>query len=114
MKINQYGIAVSETVNYTDKDAYVSDLALSSIWSNAEDADREARLEDLGKIWDATHRTVKQIAKDAGVSQRKLAERFCIPYRTMENWCSGGRECNLYIRLIMQECLGLLDVDISK
>lgn len=47
-------------------------------------------------------------ASSAGLSQRKLAEHFLIPYRTMENWCGGVSECPLYTRLMMQRILGLL------
>lgn len=57
---------------------------------------------------DATHRSVKEIAAAAGMSQRKLAERFGIPYRTMENWCEGRRKCPDYVKMMMQEILGLI------
>lgn len=100
---------VSEAANYSDRDAYISDLSLSSLWGDAEDADIPTeRVDELGKIWDAYHRSVKDIAALAGLSQRKLAERFCIPYRTVEDWCACRRECPIYTKLMMQECLGLL------
>lgn len=104
MTINQYRTAVAEAVNYIDRDAYISALSLPEFWGGTESP------EDLGQIWDAVHRTVKEIAATAGLSQRKLAERFCIPYRTMENWGSGSRECPLYLRLAMQEALGLFSI----
>lgn len=113
MTINQYRTAVAEAANYTNRDAYISDLARSTIWGDSDGTDISAdRLEDLGQIWGACHRTIKEIAA-AGLSCRKLAERFCIPYRTMENWSSGVNDCPLYTRLMMQECLGLLSVEIS-
>lgn len=100
---------ISEAPNYTDRDAYISDLALSSMWGDKEDDDIPAeRIAALGKIWDAVNRSVKEIAADAGLSQRKLAERFAIPYRTVENWAAGSRECPIYVRLMMQQLLGLL------
>ena len=100
---------VSEATNYTDRDAYISDLALSSIWGDSAESEIPAdRIDDLGRLWDAVNRAVKQIASDSGMSQRKLAERFCIPYRTVENWCSGARECPVYVRLMMQQILGIL------
>lgn len=109
MTINQYCFCVAEATNYTDRDACISDLALSCIFGDPEGSDIPAtRLDQLGQIWDATHRTVKEIAAATGLSCRQLAERFGIPYRTMENWSAGNRECNLYTRLMMQECLGLL------
>lgn len=111
MTINQYRTAVAEAANYTDRDAYVSDLALSTIWGDPEDAEiPAARVEQLGQIWDAYHRSIKEIAAAAGLSCRKLAERFFIPYRTVEDWSAGRRECPIYTRLMMQECLGLLNL----
>ena len=105
-----YNICVSESLNYDDHDAFVSDLALSSIWEDAEDAQiPQERIEWLGGIWDASHRSPKDIAKAAKLSQRALAERFCIPQRTMEDWCRGVSKCPIYTKLMMQECLGLLD-----
>lgn len=58
---------------------------------------------------EAITRSVRDIAAAAHLSQRKMAERFCIPYRTMEDWCRGVRACPVYTRLMMQECLGLFN-----
>lgn len=111
MTINQYRTAVIEAANYTDRDAYISDLALSTIWGDPEDADIPTdRVDQLSQIWDATHRNIKEIAAAAGLSCRKLAERFCVPYRTMEDWSAGKSTCPIYTRLMMQECLGLLNI----
>lgn len=103
----QFKICLTEAPNYTDRDAFVSDLALSSMWGEGAEITEEF-LANLAAIWDAYHRTIPQVAADAGLSCRKLAERFCIPYRTVENWSSGTREAPVYVRLMMQECLGLL------
>ena len=109
MTDKQFALCWHEASNYNDRDAYVSDIALSSTWGDSpEDDIPEKRLEKLGEIWDAAHRNVKGIAAAAGMSQRKLAERFCIPYRTMEAWCMGDRVPPDYVRLMMQECLGLI------
>lgn len=114
MTINQYHTAVAETANYTDRDAYISDLALSTIWDDPEDADiPTARLEELGQIWDAYHRTVRQILADADLSQSKFSQRFCLPLRTVEDWCAARRSCTIYDRLMFQQLLGLLTIDIS-
>lgn len=114
MKISQYNIAVSEVSNYADIDSYLSDMALSSIWCDTEGAPiPEQRIRDLSQIWDACHRSVKDIAALNGLSQRKLAERFTIPYRTMEDWCRGVREAPGYVRLMMQQVLGNLAVEIE-
>lgn len=109
MTDKQFLLCATETEHYTDRSAYISDVVLSSIWGDEEtDPIPEDRIESVGKIWDACNRSVKDIAAAAGLTQRKLAERFCIPYRTVEDWCTGKRACKLYDRLMMQECLGLL------
>lgn len=112
MTDKQYSFCVNEAKNYTDRYAYISDLALSTIWGDAPDIGIPSeRIDQLGSIYDAVNRSVKDIAASAGMSCRKLAERFCIPYRTVESWCGAtdaGRQCPLYTRLMMQECLGLI------
>ena len=57
---------------------------------------------------DAYHRDVKGICEEAGLTQRDLAERFFIPRRTVEDWCRGVRTPPDYVRLMMQELLGLI------
>ena len=54
-----YQICLPEAVNYTDRDAYISDLALSSIWGDDEGAEvPQERLEWLDQLYDAAHRNV--------------------------------------------------------
>lgn len=93
----------------TDRGAFVSDWALSSLWGDQPDAEIPSqRLAQIGDVWDAAHRSARHIASAAGLSQRQLAERFCIPYRTMEDWCGARRTPPDYVRLMMQMCLGLI------
>lgn len=108
MTDKQYSTCVAEAQNYTDRDAYISDISLSSMWGDLPDAEiPEDRIEQLCSIYDAANRSIKQIAAEAGVSVRAIATRFCIPQRTVENWSGGQRECPVYLRLMMQECLGI-------
>ena len=112
MNKEQYNICISQAQIYSSRDAYISDMALSSLWGDPPDAPiPQDRLEKLGSVYDAVHRSVKDIAAASGMSVRAMAIRFCIPQRTAEGWCCSGksaRDCPLYIRLMMQECLGLL------
>ena len=112
MTDKQRSLCISEAQTYTDREAYISDLSLSSMWGDVPEGDipRE-RIDRLGSIYDAVHRSVKEIAADAGMSVRAMAIRFCIPIRTAESWCGAtdaARQCPLYTRLMIQECLGLL------
>lgn len=107
-----YSRCAAEVPAYTDRMAYISDLALSPLWGDAPEAEvPQQRIDELGQVWDAVNRPMREIPPAAGLSQRKLAERFMIPYRTMEDWCRGVRECPAYVRLMIQECLGLLPVE---
>lgn len=111
MTNEQFSTCVAETQNYSDRDAYISDLSLSSMWGDAEDAPvPEQRIADLGQIWDAAHRTFRDIAAAAGTSVRQLAMRYAIPRRTAENWSSGENAPQLHELLAIQQCEGLLTV----
>lgn len=94
---------------YTDRDAYISDWALSSIWGDAEGAELPAgRLDDLGSIWDAAHLSIKDIRTASGLSRTAFAEHLCIPYRTVQDWELGNRSCPDYLRLLLAEHFGLI------
>lgn len=110
MDTKTFSILFGEAIASKDRTAFISDWALSSIWEDRPDADiPPEHVSQLGSIWDASHRSVREIAKLSGLSQRKLAERFCIPYRSIEDWCRGLHNPPDYVRLMMQECLGLID-----
>lgn len=109
MTDTQFSACVREVPAYTDIDAYVSDLALSSMWGDVEDADIPAqRLDDLRSIYQAVNRTVREIVSASGLSQAAFAEKYCIPKRTVEDWCRGVAKCPLYTRLLLQRAEGLL------
>ena len=98
-----------EALTSTDRDAYVSDWSLSSIWvDSSEECIPQERIDYLNQLWDAAHMSVKDICKVANLSQTNLATRFCIPRRTVEDWCRGISKCADYIRLMMILNLGIL------
>lgn len=108
MNLKQYQFCIRELPECADIDAYVSDLALSSIWGDApEDDIPPERIEQLRAIFQAASRTVPEIAASAGLNITNMSIRFSIPYRTMQDWFLGNRPCSLSNRLMMQECLGL-------
>ncbi len=110
MTDRQFYLAWSEIPNYTDPDAYISDLALSSMWGDDPESEIPTeRINYLGRLWDVYHMSVKDICKAANLTQAALATRFGIPKRTVEDWCRGVAKCAPYIRLMMCECLGLIE-----
>ena len=108
MNLKQYQVCIRELPNYTDPDAYASELALSSIFGDGpEDGIPENRIRQLHAIYKAASMTVPEIAKTAGLNITQMSARFVVPYRTMQDWFSGARSCSLASRLMMLECLGL-------
>ncbi len=98
----------ADALDCADRDAYVSDWALSSAWGDDPEADISAdRIEMLGKLWDAAHLTIRDIRAYTGLSQAAFAVRYCIPCRTIENWESGVRSCPDYLRLLLVQATGL-------
>lgn len=111
MTDTQLSFCVRECASYANREAYISDLATSSIWRLREDSEiPQALTESLGVVWDAVLRPVREIVAASGLSQAAFGERYCIPKRTVENWCSGSRECPVYIRLMLQRLEGTLAV----
>lgn len=109
MTINQYHIAMIEIDHYTDREEFVSDLALSSAFP--EDSDLSVTASELILIWEAYHMTIRDLRTAVGLSRREFSRRFCIPIRTVENWeCTGpnSRECPTYVRLLIAEAIGLM------
>lgn len=110
MGIKTFYLIFGDALSCNDRDAFISNWALSSIWEDSQEYDIPPdRVSQIGSIWDAAHRSVREIAALGGLSQRKLAERFCIPYRTIEDWCRGLHNPPDYVRMMMQECLGLIE-----
>ena len=111
MTDTQLTFCVRECAAYESREAFISDLANSSIWGLREDNGIPHPLaESLGVVWDAVHRPVREIVAASGLSQAAFGERYCIPKRTVENWCSGSRECPVYVRLLLQRAEGLISV----
>lgn len=91
-----------------DRDAFVSDWSLSSVWGDAPDAAIPAdRIDTLARLWDAAHLTIRDIRQHTGLSQVAFATRYCIPTRTLEDWERGARSCPDYLRLLLAQASGL-------
>ena len=110
MTDTQFAACVRECAAYKDLDAYISDLSLSTIWDDKDGIPDASIRFALRSIYTAVNRTPKEIVAASGLSQAAFAERYCIPKRTVENWCSGARECPIYTRLLLQRVEGLLKI----
>lgn len=111
----QFYYCVNETKKHDNRNDYISAVCLSPIWGGTDAPEPGEipglgeRVAEVGEVWDICNRGFKEIAAAAGMSARKLAERFCIPHRTAESWCMGERVPPLYVSLMIQECLGLIN-----
>lgn len=96
----------AEAGAYNDRDAYISDMALSSILGDAEGTEISVdRLPLLGGIWDGAHCTIPELLEKYGLAQTGFAQYFRIPLRTVQNWCGGQRECPPYVAAMAAEIL---------
>lgn len=104
----QFEACYTEAVTINDKDAYVSDMALSSIWNDAENVDvPQERLEELGRIWDVAHMSMRDIRKSSGMTQAVFAQKFLIPKRTVENWESNVNTPPEYVKILIAKSMNL-------
>lgn len=106
MKMNAFRFAWSEIPAYNDRDAFVSDIALSAIWGDAQDAAVPTdRILWLASLWDVQHGGVPELLKAKHLTQAQLADRFGIPTNTAWQWANGKRSCPPHVLAMMTELL---------
>lgn len=113
MTNKQIYTAYSEVYNYKDVDAYVSDLTLSTVFLDPDNPDQEPDPElmrQLNRLWHIANVPFSTLLTFLNLSQKECSERFCIPYRTVQDWHSGKREIKPYIRLMMAEACGFVKI----
>ena len=49
--------------------------------------------------------SIREICEQYGLTQRALAQRFGIPLRTVEQWCTGRRQAPDYVVAMIQTIL---------
>lgn len=67
-------------------------------------------LESITTIWGVANKPFQELLDDLGLNQSKCSRQFGIPLRTVQDWAGGRREPPQYIRLMMAEAVGLLDI----
>ena len=91
---------------YADREAFISALSRDDVWRDPDGVDIPAdRLVLLGSIYDLTHATVRGLCKQYSLSHAQFAARFCIPLRTVDNWCTGARKAPDYVVAMAAELL---------
>lgn len=106
MTSKQITLAAQEAPNYSDPDAFVSDMLLSAAFLPPEDETAEPDMSlapALRTIWTAVNGRFAELLTALGLAQTECSRRFRVPLRTVQGWKLGERECPLYIRLMMVE-----------
>ena len=113
MTEKQLTFAAGEAVNYSDSDAFVSDLALSDMFlpDDKNALPDTENLETLRRIWIAVRAPFRAYLQALGLNQSACARRFRIPLRTVQGWTLEERTCPVYVRLMMAELMGYVTAE---
>ena len=66
------------------------------------------RREYLGQLWDVAHMTIRELIEKAGYNQSSFARHFCIPLRTVQDWCRKPEICTPWVKLGFARQLNML------
>lgn len=101
--------AFGEAVNYTDQDAFASDVALSMLEPDKPDQEVDLELfEQLRVLWHVANDPFKGLLERMGLNQSQCSRRFCIPLRTIQGWAGETRSAPHYVLLMMAELSGIV------
>lgn len=93
---------IMDAISNHDRDAFVSDWALSSIWGDEPTATIPVdRVQYLARLWEDVRKSVAQLRAMTGLTQTKFATWYGIPPRTVQNWESGASNAPEYVRLML-------------
>lgn len=93
---------IMDALSTPDRDAFVSDWALSSIWGDEPTAPIPVdRVQYLAQLWEDVRKSVAQLRAMTGLTQGKFAAWYGIPPRTVQNWENGASNAPEYVRLML-------------
>ena len=64
----------------------------------------------LEKIYDFSHMSAKEVFEKTGKKKAELRDIFCIPLRTLEDWCYNKSHIPTYAKLMMLKHFHLLNL----
>lgn len=100
----------------TDLETYIAEWGTSSILCPNPDAqgpETKEVVDTLTMIWTVAHITIQDLVSAAGGKITHLAARFGIPYRTVQGWVAGERQCPGYVLRMMAEILDVATVKVE-
>lgn len=108
MNDKNFNLIWHDALKSADRSAFVSEWSLYSIWGDQDDKGVAKIKDEIGKIWDVCHMTVRDLCNNIGIGQSELSRKFCIPLRTVQNWCGGQNPCPPYVVLMMARLLEMI------
>ncbi len=75
-------------------------------WSKKTDVDPGTMVSILIKIYDYYHMDIKTIIKESHLTRAAFGYKYCIPIRTLEEWCKKDTSPD-YVRLYILKDLGI-------
>ena len=64
----------------------------------------------LTRLWNVAHWDFKVLIKEMGFTLLSFSNRFCVPYRTVQDWAAGRRNPPSYVRLWAAESSGYIQI----
>ena len=100
----------SEAAASDNRQAFVSDWALSSMWGDPEDRETipQERIDFLDRLWIVSGWGVSEICFRAAINIRQLEAITLTPYRTLLRWNSEDEKFSARERFLILSHLGLL------
>ena len=103
----------TEAPHYQDPNAYVADMLTSSLLLDLAVPDQESPVElgdGLHTLWHVVNAPFAVLLQRMGLTQTECAMRFCIPLRTVQGWAGETRSAPPYVRLMMAELMGIVNL----
>ena len=107
----QIELALTEAPNYTDVDAFVSDMLTSVTFLDPEDEDAEIAMElvePLQKLWHVACDPFSDFLSALGLRRVDCAKQFFIPLRTVEDWLGGKSDPTIYLKMMLARLCGYI------
>ncbi len=98
-----------DAIEQPDVDMYIGEYGYPN-WFDDISTDADEVVKILKNIHHVAHISIRTLISESGLNQSSFARRFCIPLRTVQDWCGERRECPPYIKLMAAEILGVLQI----
>lgn len=95
-----------------DRDAFLSDWALSSRWGEEDTTDGDELVERgkaCGHVWDVARMGIREIREVAGLTQAMLSKRLAIPLSTIQVW-EEREDCPDYVKFMVALLTGVIKI----